>query len=132
MSKRQLIGGSFAPPLNDEKLTHYEALAGACSDEQCQDYMQQLCKMLRIFWETGESGKRPVKTQLGVTVVPLEDAEVERIWDFVPWESECDVMGRAFDRLAGETRDAAFHLLWYGRELAQDREPTTSDRVKFD
>lgn len=132
MSKRQLIGGSFAPPLDDAKLSHYESLAADCTDAQCKDYMQQLCKMLRVFWETGESGRTPEKTQLGIAIVPLEDAEIDRIWDFVPWESECDVMGKAFDRLSGETRSAAFHLLWFGRELAQDREPTTNDRVKFD
>lgn len=131
MAKRKLIGGSFAPPLDDAKLTAYEALAAGCSDEQCKDYLEQLIKMLRVFWQTGESSQPAQQTPLGVAIVPLEDAEIERIWDYVPWESECDTMGVAFDRLSGEVRNAAYHLLWYARELAKDREPTTSDRISL-
>jgi hypothetical protein len=39
------------------------------------------------------------------------------------------LMGRAFDSLEGSERDAAYHLLWFARELTRDREPCTSDKL---
>lgn len=131
-NKRILVGGSFAPPLDNDGLDRYEQLAKACDDRKCQGYMLDLVNMLRVFWETGESKAEEQAAPLGHAIKPLEDAEIERIWHFVPWPEECDVIGAAFESIpAGETRNAAHHLLWYARELAQDREPTTKDRVKL-
>lgn len=130
-TKRVLIGGSFAPPIDSQKLDQYEALAQD-ADRRVKEYMLDLVKMLRVFWETGESEESPQKATLGHMITPLEDQEIERIWDVVPWPEECDVIGTVFDQLPnGELRNAAYHLLWYARELAADREPTTSDKVNL-
>lgn len=148
------IGGSFAPPVDDAKIDRFEQLAKECSDSQIQGYMLDLVKMLRTFRETPESQRPGSSHPSGVgTIVPLEDAEIERIWDVVPWPEECDVMGRVFDKLpagcrrvndptapkgyrieitdqdACDRRNAAYHLLWFARELAQDREPLTNDKL---
>lgn len=124
------VGGSFAPPIDDEKLAQYEATAKACSDRKCSSYMLDLVKMLKTFRQTpaSQQASRPHPSGVG-TITQLEDAEVERIWDVVPWPEECDVMGKAFDSLQGDERQAAYHLLWFGRELAADREPLTNDRL---
>jgi hypothetical protein len=150
-----MIGGSFAPPLTDEKLAEYELLAKECADRKAAGYMADLCKMVRVFRETPESTEKARKHPVAGLMVPLSEAEVKRIWDFVPWAEECDLMGAAFDKLqAGEcaenarllevarlsgadapslldtrTRDAAFHLLWFARELEKDREPCTNDKL---
>lgn len=127
---RKQIGGSFAPPLSDEQITSYEQLAKACDDRKCSGFMLDLVKMVRAFRETGDSKQpgKPHPAGRGV-IVPLEDAEIERMWDLVPWPEECDLMGQAFDTLTGETRNAAYHLLWFARELTLDREPITSDKI---
>ena len=129
MAKKTLVGGSFAPPLDDAKLAGYEALAES-ADRRVKEHMLDLAKMLRAFWETGESSEQPVRNQIGVLITPLEDQEIERIWDHVPWPEECDTIGKVFGQLPnGELRNAAFHLLWYARELAADREPVTNDKL---
>ena len=65
-------------------------------------------------------------------MVPLEEAEVERIFDVVPWDHELDAIQSLFDGIPPEKRDlrnAAFHLLWFGKELVKDREPMTIDTI---
>lgn len=134
------VGGSFAPPLPDAKLTEYEALANNAPG-QIKDEMLKLVKMLRVFRETPDSKKpgKPHATGIAM-VVPLEEEEVKRIWDYVPWGdesddhiNECDQIGKLFDKIDPvankDLRNAAFHLLWFARELAQDREPITNDRL---
>ncbi len=129
MANKQ-FGGSFAPPIDEAKLEEYRQLAGNVSDEQASDYMLQLVEMLDLFFETGDSSLQGSPHPSGVgSVVPLEDAEIKRIWDKVPWAADCDAMGKTFRKLQGVERNAAYHLLWYARELTQDREPMTTVRV---
>ena len=105
--------------------------------EEMGDYL----RMLRSFRETPDSSAA-ASGRLSATiggrsmaceVVPLEDAEVKRIWDLVPWEHECEVTGQVFEKIPADThkelRNAAFHLLWFGRELCRDREPLTKDKL---
>ena len=100
---RKLIGGSFAPPLTVEKMTAYKSLAESCDDRKCKGYMNDLIKMVDVFFETPESCEKAVKHPAGVgMMVPLEEAEVERIWDCVPWSEECDLIGQALDVLDKE------------------------------
>jgi hypothetical protein len=133
MATRKRIGGSFAPPLDAAGLARYRELAEAASG-QVKDYMIELCDMLALFWQTGESrnGGTPHPSGRG-TIIPLEDDEIKRIWDAVPWPNECDLIGQVFDGIPADTqadlRNAAFHLLWYARELAADREPITNDKL---
>jgi len=128
----QRLGGSFAPRITDDKLEEYRQLAGNVPDQRCSEYMIQLVEMLDLFNETPESSLPGTKNPLAGMVVPLEDAEIKRIWDKVPYMEECDLIGKAFDILPpGEQRNAAYHLLWYARELTLDREPMTQERVGF-
>lgn len=124
------FGGSFAPPL--DSLEPYKSLA-ATAPEQVKDYMTKLIVMLETFRQTPDSTLpgSPHPSGRG-NIVPLDDAEVKRIWDVVPWSEELDAMAVVFDRIGPEQkplRDAAFHLLWFGRELCADREPITSDKL---
>jgi len=127
---RQGHGGSFAPPVDDAKINEYELLANE-ADEQVKNYMLGLIKMLRMFRETAESSETPYIHPTRVAeIIPLEKAEIERIWDVVPWKEELDMMGTVFDQLPNNPlRNAAFHLLWFGRELCADREPITNDKL---
>lgn len=127
---RQLLGGSFAPPIDDAKLAAYEALVPS-DDRQVADSMTKLITMLRKFRETPESQLAGRPHPVIGTIVPLEDAEVQRIWDVVPYREECDAIGLVFERLSVcEVRNAAFHLLWFAYELTADREPITKDKLQ--
>jgi hypothetical protein len=143
---RQLprIGGSFAPPVDEVKLASFETLA-TTAPERIALAMKRLLLMLRTFRQTPRSGLpgRPHPSGRG-TIVPLEDPEIRRIWDLVPWinakqreefgnpgDDDCDQYGVLFDSLPlGDLRNAAYHLLWFARELALDREPITNDTLK--
>ena len=126
------VGGSWAPPLAPTKLQTYEVLA-ATAPARTRDYMGQLIKMLRVFWETPQSKRAAVANGHRThAVVPLEEEEVKRIWDYVPWSPEIDMMSAAIDEEvppSGDValRNAAYHLIWYARELVCDREPVTND-----
>lgn len=125
-------GGSFAPAL-PANLAPYRALAEK-AEPQAREAMLKLCTMVDVFRETPDSTLpgTPHPSGMGV-MVPLEAAEVERIWDHVPWEEELKMYAGWFDAIPNDTqkplRDAAHHLLWYGYELLRDREPLTKERV---
>ena len=150
------FGGSFAPPLSKGKLATYEKLALECQDRRVKDEMQKLIKMMKKFQETPESPLKgsphpvgPNASRGGRTpmIVMLEDKEVKRIFEVVPWEDECELVSEIFSKLPSgssqgpgrkhivtnqtvyDLRNAAFHLLWFARELAADREPLTNDKL---
>jgi hypothetical protein len=91
--------------------------------------------------ETGKQLKPDVS--ISPRIIDLEDAEIARIWDAVPWPHEVDALQAELDKwFADETaskvapksltdlRNAAYHLVWYARELTLDREPLTAESVK--
>jgi hypothetical protein len=128
------FGGSFAPPIDAAAVSRYRALADHAGNPATTEYMRKLCDMVDLFHATPAS-KRPGKPHpsgRGV-ITPLEAAEVDRIFEAVPWPHELDMMGVVFEQLdpisQRDVRNAAFHLLWYGRELCLDREPITTDRL---
>jgi hypothetical protein len=93
--------------------------------------MTKLIAMVRKFRETPESQLNGKPHPVIGTIIPLEDAEVQRIWDVVPYREECDAIGMVFERIpTGDVRNAAFHLLWYAYELTADREPITADKLQ--
>ena len=134
----------FAPPLDDAKIEQYQRLADGISAGPICDAFCSLLEMVVKFRETPESKlpgvplqteytRSPFKGKAPPKIVPLEQAEVERIWDYVPWPHELNAIGQLFDTIPNESqkelRDAAFHLLWFGRELCLDREPMTNDKI---
>lgn len=139
---RKGVPACFAPPITTDNLATYKALA-ATAPAPIADGMRELIEMVETFQQTPASSRRSQSVPLNAVkdgqqitsapCTPLEDVEVERIWDLVPWDHELDAMGRLFEELDNNSqrplRDAAFHLLWYGRELVRDREPMTNDTL---
>jgi len=137
---RKGVPACFAPPLTAEKLVEFRELKKQ-ADAPVADAMEELIVMVETFLKTGKSKRDPEvvpmlarkdgKTITKAECVPLEDKEVERIWDVVPWEHEINAMADLFESLPnGDLRNAAFHLIWYARELVRDREPMTNDTLK--
>jgi hypothetical protein len=130
MTKQPRFGGSFAPPLSQEKLAAYKVLASNASP-RIKDAMNELIMMVSKFNETPRSNAAAQLHPSGAAmIVPLEAKEVERIYDHVPWEDELHGMSKVFEGIPkGELRNAAYHLLWFGWELFKDREPLTTDKL---
>jgi hypothetical protein len=129
---KKFIGGSFAPPLSTEKLTEYRQIIEAEAPADLKDQLLSLCTMVETFQQTPESTNGKAKHPAGAGYVqPLEDAEIKRIWDVVPWDWEIAAIQSRCDQLPAKSpiRNAAFHLLWFAVELTNDREPCTNDKL---
>lgn len=125
----------MAPDITPTKLVLYRELAQV-AETSVKEVMLKLCDMIGHFRKTPESKLPGLPVQFmnaGTKVamaVPLEQDEIIRIWDYVPYQDEIDVYGTRFDKLPlGDLRDAAFHLLWFATELTKDREPMTREKV---
>jgi hypothetical protein len=131
---KQRFGGSFAPPLTDEKLAAYKQFADAAADPQIRDAMLVLHNCAAQWWEQPEStgDGRPHPSGRGV-IVDLDQPIAAALFDHIPWKDELDVFAARFDGIdavaSKELRDAAFHLLWFARELDLDREPLTANKL---
>jgi hypothetical protein len=130
----KLPGGSFAPPLSDDRIAEYELLAEEASPE-VKDAMQTLLKCVKHWWdlpESSQAGAKPHPSGRG-RIVSLDEPIAKALWDDIPWTRELKSMGELFDGISAETqrelRNAAFHLLWHAVELDLDREPITADKV---
>jgi hypothetical protein len=129
---------SHAPPITPAILTDYEALAERVAETDPRRlWMQRLCRMLRLFWETPESTLEgtPNPSENGTVIVPLEEAEKRRVFEAVPFPQELNVYAAEFNKWRNDHedekpfRDAAGHLVWYAREINNGREPITADKV---
>jgi len=140
MSTLQEIKGitCFAPPLSPGKIGAYRALAEGCGNRRCKQEMLALIKMVEVSRETPESSIPAINHPIGVLpstgrvpqVIPLEQQEIDRIQDLVPTGDDCDLISSVFKQLEDtETKNAAYHLLWFARELSQNREPITQDKL---
>ncbi len=128
----------FAPDLKKSQLGKYEDLMQTITDPQIKDYYGICLNCVKQWWELPESTVAPKETlkvlhqgaEKQFSVVPLETAHQEQLFDSIPWLSDCETIGKAFDILPqGELRNAAFHLLWYVTELTNDREPITQSKL---
>lgn len=134
MSKQSRIGGSFAPPLTSEMVRGYSELLAA-ADPRVRDAGLELCEMahefLRVSGVEGlENGKTSAHPSGAGIIRELSDTARNILYDVVPWDYECDAMAGVFETIPpGPTRNAAFHLLWYARELTIDRVPITKDKL---
>lgn len=132
MPKTQL-GGSFAPPLSDERLQEIATLIDGVQDAQIKDGMRTCYDCVAKWWEIPESKGTELKLHGsgGAFVTDLDEESKEALFDLIPWEDELDVIQARFDRITDKaTRNAAFLLLWFVKELNLDREPTTNDRLR--
>lgn len=127
------IGGSFAPPLSDDKIAAYKSLAATASP-QISDAMNVLLACVEHWWELPESTQngKPHGSGAG-NIVPLEDAHAGSLDPLIPWAEELQMYAALFEGIDPATdkplRDAAHHLLWTVRELDLGREPMTKDRL---
>ena len=129
----QHMGGSFAPPLTDDKLASYMKLAETAPRE-IADAMLTLLNCAEKWWNLPEStgGGKPHPSGRG-QIVPLDATIAKKLWDHIPWKRELDSMEPLFEAIDPSKdkplRDACFHLLWHARELDLDREPITNDKI---
>lgn len=136
MSRVPRIGGSFAPPLEAAKLKEYRELAEE-ADPQVKHAMNTLCDCVAAYHKAGKRKSKagtPHPSGAGM-IRGLHDDTVAELDQHVPWGEELDMFAKWFDSIpsAGKQkalRDAAHHLLWYGRELFLDREPMTTDQLE--
>lgn len=128
-----------APPLTDELLAEYKLLAADALPE-VKDVMNLLLVCVEAWWELPES-ELPASASASVPgggrlpSVPLSDELKAKLWDVTPWMRELNTLSTPqgdglFDVLTGKLRDAAFHLLWYAKEITLDREPMSQDKIK--
>jgi hypothetical protein len=130
------VGGSFAPPLDADKLAAYRELAEGAGGAVGYT-MLQLCAMAEAFLEhpPAKGAGTPHPSGAPIAMVPLSKETVEALDPHVPWPHECDAMAQLFEGIdpAGQRdlRNAAHHLLWYARELTLDRRPLTADLLNL-
>lgn len=142
MVSPQFPVAGFAPPLTDELLAKYKSLA-ATAEGEVKDAMLQCLACVEAWWDLPESTRtdgpslaiRHRGKDTSFRVTPLEAEHVKTLDAATPWMRELDTLSTPrddglFDGLPnGELRNAAFHLLWYAKELTLDREPLTLDRL---
>jgi hypothetical protein len=134
MAKKQWLGGSFAPPLTDDKLSQYAALVAELPEKtRLREALEGLLNCCRQWWELPESTSpgRPHPVGVGL-IVDLDDSIAATLWEHIPWDDELAAIQAQLDGIDpanAPLRDAAFHLLWHVKELASDREPLTADKL---
>ena len=133
MSKQ--IGGSFAPPLSDEKLAAYQELINLVPEKtQLREALDTCMKCVMKWWELPESssGSKPHGSGRGA-LIELDDSIKSDLWDLIPWKEEIETIKKLFDGIEPvkdkALRNAAYHLLWHVIELDLDREPITNDKI---
>lgn len=129
------IGGTFAPTIDIDKLKAYSKLAkdadGPVGDAMvalmgvCDEWLKEQAKQPKRASGTPHPSGRGRVVSLGLK-------EGEPLWNKVPWDHELAAVQQLFDGIPARDkalRDAAFHLLWYAKELALDRVPMTLDQL---
>lgn len=152
------FGGSFAPPITDDLLDQYRELAKGPEYAEAKSYMVSLINMFDKFLDEEDSKqpKEPHPSGMG-HIQKLEDKTIKKLFDHVPWPKECDAYQEAFEEILPVAQDAensrriqeykeeggiglpddfkptlryaAFHLLWFAKELSEDRQPLTNDQL---
>ena len=140
------VGGSFAPPLTNALLKRYGEIANALPRSALQDALHRLLDCVEKWWQLPDpvNAQRMVhpvghiRTRDGMIqtafLIPLSPEHAAALGDLIPWPHELDAYGVLFDGISPtqekEKRGAAFHLLWFVRELELGREPITSDLLE--
>lgn len=128
------FGGSFAPPLSDEKIARYRELAERAPEGSfLREALLALLKLILAWWDLPDSQTSPSVHPSGAPVMGMDPEYSKALYDLVPWDHEMKAYDEEFDKIppvgeSKELRDAAYHLLWHARELDLDREPITGQR----
>lgn len=129
------IGGSFAPPLSDDKIKSYKELIDKLPASQLKEVLTGLYTCCTTWWGLPDPiGTATVKHPSGRgTMVRLDESHAILLDDHIPWENEIRMIEKIIDDIDPVTekplRDAAHHLLWHVKELNLGREPITSDKL---
>lgn len=130
---RVYLGGSFAPEITEDLLSQYSSLIQETNSKTIiGDCLRKLLKPVLTWWELPEStGPTSGLHQSGRGILqPLDEAIQKELWEDLPWDEELKVIQEAIEQITSkDLRNAAFHLLWYVKELNLDREPLTLQRV---
>lgn len=147
LESRAMPVACLAPPLTDSKLEQYRGIITKSSEGPVKDAATKLLVCVETWWNLPESKRtdgprlkllhRPTQGQERVEktieLVPIEKDHQKTLYDLIPWDYELNAMDALFDSVPNDTqkelRDAAFHLLWFVRELNLDREPLTADKL---
>lgn len=133
----------IAPAFSDEKLAAYRTLIDGVEPRTAlRDALEKVWACAVAWWEIRESNlpARTVGTGTDLTRGPdvklqkLDSEVIQSLWDAVPWMEEIEVYESHFEKLSPvgaekPLRDAAFHLSWLAKELHNDREPITVERI---
>lgn len=137
----------LAPALTDEKLFRYTEVVKETPAGPIRDALTVLLACVYEWWRLPDSkrtdGNRlkffhkgegeQERTERTVELVPLEKDHQKSLYDLIPWDYELAALDTLFDTIPNDTqkelRDAAFHLLWFVKELNLDREPLTLDKL---
>lgn len=120
-----------APALTENSLSAYRDLIP--DNGPISDAMKTLILCVEKWWELPESSgqDKQYHPSVGGEVVKLDKEIQDQLYDLIPWEHELKAMGQLFSTISivsqKQLRDAAFHLLWYVKELSFDREPITQE-----
>jgi hypothetical protein len=137
------IGGSFAPPLTNEKLKNYKVLIGKVDPEsRLRSALDTCYKCAEGWWtqpdSTGVGEPHPVgeitdkegRTRPAPMMIPLDAPIAKALDEYIPWDDEIETFATIFEAITDiSLRNCAFHLLWHVKELALDREPITADKL---
>lgn len=93
------IGGTFGLPITADKLARYKELASG-APEKVRYWMNQMIKMVEVFQQTPDSKLASTPHPVGMGFIqPLEDEEVRRIWDYVPWQEELELISATMNTI---------------------------------
>lgn len=128
------IGGSFAPRLDPTRLEQCLAHAEGAPPGAAKA-MRALAAAVGAHHGMARSKKAGRPHPVGVgTIVPLEEHAKTALAEHLPEGDELDMYAARFEAIPPENkglRDAAFHLLWYCRELALGREPLFAEDLSL-
>jgi hypothetical protein len=94
------IGGSFAPPLSDEKLAQYRTLIEAMPESPAKDTGLLVLACCEKWWELPASKSAGSPHPIGVgTIVNLDEPLKKELWDYIPWTHDLNAMVSLFDEV---------------------------------
>ena len=134
----------FAPDITDSLLSKYQSLISASMDATLKDKLNGLLACVKAWWDLPESKRADGDEyttllkgeEVTYKIVPLEKEAVEKLDSVTPYMDDLNSLSNAagtgrFDTIPnGDLRNAAFHLLWYCKEITLDREPLTLSKLK--
>ncbi len=129
------VGGTFAPPITDEKLESYRDLIESKANGAIKDACIMLLACVEKWWELPEAAGTKQWAHASGTgqIVKLQNDHTKILFDSIPWDHELDAIQSLLDKIdptaERDLRNAAFHLLWFVKELSLDREPLTNDKL---